>query len=235
MPAIAGQLPTKVEERVPQLVAAGLDLSKGNEVDRLRAIAEALAERLEEAEDTIRIQAETIDELEIFKDNVDDHNEMILGKAYDVVDTCHHSNNMDWITKAMKHVLMRYEFLTEEKQAYITECTRRPHRDTMTFHHLGGPYGVQVDRMVDQVNEINRLREDISLMLAEQILKDLPELITVRQSVSDGPDGTTYVAVGLKPKTWNMRADKKWYSPVDNPYGNPYGGSKYDYRRSDFD
>lgn len=217
--AIAGLLPTKVGERVRQLIAAGLDLPRGKN-KQLLAVVEALAEKLEDAEDTIRTLHERVEELEDFKDTVDDHNERILGKAYDVVDRCHHSNNIDWISKAMKHVLMRDEFLTAEKRNFITECTRAPERHSVSVSSFGSPYGQSVQTMVDNVNQINYVRDDISLLLVEEILKDLPSLMQVSQHVSQGPDGTTYISVKLDPKVWNIRADKKFYSPVD--YGQDY-------------
>lgn len=225
-PATAGQLPSKVRERVQQLIAAGLDLPKGKK-NQLATLVEALAQQLEDAEDTIRTLHERVEELEDFKDKVDDHNEKILGKAYDVVDTCHHTNHMDWISKAMKHVLMRDEFLTQEKRNLVTECTREPQRQSATISHYGSPYMQSIQTMVDNVNAINYVRDDISLLLVEQMLKDLPALIKVNQQVSNEPDGTTYISVRLDPKVWNIRADKKFYLPVDYGQDSRYSDYRY--------
>ena len=207
--ATAGQWPSKVQEWVRRQNAAGRYFPS------VEAAYVAMAQALEDAEDTIRTLHERVEELEDFKDKVDDHNEKILGKAYDVVDTCHHTNHIDWISKAMKHVLMRDEFLTEEKRRLITECTREPERYSINIPTYGSQFSPSMKTMVENVNQINYLGEDISLMLVEQILKDLPALIKVNQHVSDGRDGTTYISVKLDPKVWNIRADKKFYSPVD--------------------
>lgn len=235
--AIAGLLPTNTVERVQQLIAAGLELPEGKK-QQLLVIVDALAEKLEEAEDAIRTLHERVEELEEFKDKVDDHNEQILCKAYDVVDTCHHSNNTDWISKGMRHILMRDEFLSDEKRNFITECTRSSTPPEMiNLSHFGSSHQSQIKGMIDSVNEINYLRDDISLLLVEQILKDLPALIKVNQQVSDGRDATTYISVKLEPKMWNMRADKNFYSPVDYGQKFSYDDHRYDYdfRRSDFD
>lgn len=151
-------------------------------------------------QDTVNSLAESVDELEDFREREHEWRENVTQYAYEILDRAMARNNTDWISEAMQLLLVRNGFLADEKAILLDRLTQRP--SYSSYGVVGNPY--QQSFINGLAGPLAHLKDDAAYDLATQLLKELPNLIEVSQRVSVD-SGDTFCEFRLMPKTWTIR------------------------------
>ena len=198
--ATAGLLPTKVKEWLLRMRYAfvGANLP---EVDQ----------QIETLRDAANTLAETVEELEEFKFDNEKWRSSVMEQAYDVIDEASHRNSTEWISHAMQRVLMRDDFLDEEKKRMIEMCVgQQPQYVDVTRFGMNHFEQAQVTDIL----AINTLKDDLAYMMVSKILADLPSMIKVSHRVSEDSRAETFCELTLEPKRWVLRNPRDYRMPA---------------------